>query len=63
MNKKIVINAVNGGYFVTVDDRGLPWVYQDMDKMLAKIREELTNETEIVADGPDWVKEELKNKE
>ena len=67
MSKKIVINAVNGGYFVTVDDGGLPWVYQDIDKMLAKVRKELTStsqcglqsQPEPFYEGPDWVKEEL----
>lgn len=58
-SKKIIINAVSGGYFVTINDTGLPWVYQDIDKMLAKVKEELLNETKMVAESPDWVKEEL----
>ena len=57
MNKKIVINAVKGGYMVLIDDHAIPWICKDMDKLLAKIREEL--ESEPVTESPDWVKEEL----
>ena len=59
MSKKIVINSVNGGYMVFVDDHPLPWVCKDMDKLLAKVKEEFESEPEAVAESPDWVKEEL----
>jgi len=62
MSKKIVINSVNGGYMVFVDDHPLPWVCKDMDKLLAKITEEFTAEPELITKGPDWVKEELGEK-